>query len=59
MIDRSTRRYEVAKEVLPWMLEQLSGTAQVTDSKLRQLACAAAVETADMLIAELEKDESR
>lgn len=57
MDDRSTRRYEVAKEVLPWMLEQLSSTAMVTDSKKRQLACAAAVETADLLLDELEKEE--
>lgn len=44
MVDKSRRRFDVAKDVLPWMLVQLSVTVMVTDSKRLLYDCAVANE---------------
>lgn len=57
--NREQRRYEISKELLPFFLEQTYQTASLTDSKMRQISCAAAIETADLLLDELEKPMKR
>ncbi len=58
-IDWEQRRYEIAKEMLGPMLEKMNREAMVTDNKRRQLASEAAVEIADLLVAELRKEGNR
>lgn len=58
-IDWEQRRYEIAKEMLGPMLEQMNSEAFVTDNKRRQLASEAAVEIADYLVAALRKEVKR
>lgn len=58
-IDWEQRRYEIAKEVLWPMYEQMRSETLVTDNKRRQLASEAAVEIADFLVAELRKEAKR
>lgn len=58
-IDWEQRRYEIAKEVLWPMYDQMRSETFVTDNKRRQLAGEAAVEIADYLIAELRKEGNR
>lgn len=58
-IDWEQRRYEIAKDVVVPMLEQMNSETFVTDNKRRQLASEAAVEIADYLVAELRKEGNR
>lgn len=58
-IDWEQRRYEIAKEVLWPVYDQMRSEAFVTDNKRRQLASEAAVELADYLVAELRKEGKR
>ena len=58
-IDWEQRRYEIAKDMLEPMLEKMNREAMVTDNKRRQLASEAAVEIADLLVAELRKEGKR
>ena len=54
-IDWEQRRYEIAKEVLWPMYDQMRSETFVTDNKRRQLASEAAVVIADYQTAELRK----
>lgn len=58
-IDWEQRRYEIAKEVLWPMYDQMRSETFVTDNKRRLLASEAAVEIADYLVAKLRKEGNR